>query len=111
MLDIKLLRENPDLIKRDLEKRRDDEKLALLDRILLMDLSWRSLKHEEDSLRKKRNELSQKINEAKKAGQDAVHILDEAKKIPDLIKESEQKKTCNGRRNQTRTKSASKSYA
>ncbi len=92
MLDIKLLRENPDLIKRDLEKRRDDEKLALLDRILLMDLSWRSLKHEEDSLRKKRNELSQKINEAKKAGQDAVHILDEAKKIPDLIKESEQKR-------------------
>jgi seryl-tRNA synthetase len=92
MLDIKLLRENPDLIRKDLERRKDNEKLALLDRILTIDSSWRSLKHEEDQLRKKRNELSQRINEAKKQGLDVKHILDEAKNIPNQIKESEQKR-------------------
>ncbi|MGV8162207.1 MAG: serine--tRNA ligase [Candidatus Nanoarchaeia archaeon] len=92
MLDIKLLRENPDLIRKDLEKRRDSEKLALLDKILESDSSWRTLKHNEDLLRKKRNELSQGINEAKKAGKDVKSILEEAKLIPELIKESEQKR-------------------
>ncbi|MFA6072967.1 MAG: serine--tRNA ligase [Candidatus Woesearchaeota archaeon] len=92
MLDIKLLRETPDLIRKDLEKRRDKEKLALLDKILESDSSWRTLKHEEDILRRKRNELSQSINEAKKSGKDVKEILEEAKKIPELIKESEQKR-------------------
>jgi seryl-tRNA synthetase len=92
MLDIKLLRENPDLIRKDLEKRKDKEKLELLERILKLDEEWRSLKHEEDLLRKKRNELSQKINEAKKAGHSAEHVLAEARKIPEQIRESEQRR-------------------
>lgn len=92
MIDIKLLRENPDLLRADLERRKDTEKLALLDKILLSDSSWRALKHEEDLLRKKRNELSNSINEAKKEGKDVRHILEEAKKIPEQIKESEQKR-------------------
>jgi len=92
MIDIKLLRENPDLIRKDLERRKDNEKLALLDEILSSDSKWRSLKPEEDLLRKKRNELSNSINQAKKEGKDIKDILEEAKKIPDLIKESEQKR-------------------
>lgn len=92
MIDIKLLRENPDLIRKDLERRKDTEKLALLDKILESDSEWRSLKHNEDILRRKRNELSNSINAAKKEGRDVKEILEEAKKVPEQIKESEQKR-------------------
>jgi seryl-tRNA synthetase len=90
MIDIKLLRETPDTIRADLEKRKDPEKIKLLDSIIKMDSEWRSLKHNEDLLRRKRNELSNSINEAKKEGKDIRHILEEAKKIPEQIKESEE---------------------
>jgi seryl-tRNA synthetase len=92
MLDIKLLRENPELIKKDLERRKDKEKLKLLDSILKIDSEWRKLKHEEDQLRKQRNALSQSINDAKKSGIDPKEILNEAKKIPEKIKNSEDKR-------------------
>ncbi len=92
MLDIKLIRETPDLVRKNLERRKDKEKLKLLDEILAIDKTWRQLKHDEDQLRKQRNELSSKINDAKKQGKDVKKIIDEAKKIPDLIKVSEEKR-------------------
>lgn len=93
MLDIKLLRETPEIIKKDLERRKDKEKLKLLDEILKIDQNWRKLKYEEDELRRQRNTLSQQINEAKKAGKDIKQILEKAKSIPDEIKKSEEKRT------------------
>lgn len=92
MLDIKLLRENPEIIKKDLEKRKDTEKLKLVDEAIKIDEDWRKLKFAEDELRKERNSFSNKINEAKKSGADVEPILAKAKEIPAKIKESEEKR-------------------
>ena len=43
MLDIKLIRENPDVARKDVEKRQDEEKMKLLEEIITWDVEWRSL--------------------------------------------------------------------
>lgn len=92
MQDIKLIRENPDVIRKDLEKRKDPKKIKLLDEAINLDKVWRELKFNEDELRKQRNQVSQKINEYKKEGKDIKKVLEEAKQIPTKIKESEDKR-------------------
>ncbi len=89
MLDIKFIRENPDIVKASLKKRNEIEKIAWLDDLLKRDAEWRKLKTEIDELRHKRNEVSMKINEAKKQRKDISSLLKEAKEIPDLILEKE----------------------
>lgn len=79
MLDIKLIRENPDIIREDLRKRGDEAKLALLDRIINDDIEWRNNKVEVDRLKNQRNTLSREIAELMKAGGDAPPDV-EAKK-------------------------------
>ena len=93
MLDIKLIRENPEIVRKDLEKRKDTEKLKLLEKVIKLDKEWRKLKSEEDQLRKKRNELSKQISQLKKQGKDTTSLLNEVKEIPKKIEESTQKRT------------------
>jgi len=59
MLDIKLIRENPDIIHQALEKRGDS---APLDEITTLDLQHRELLHEMENLRARRNEVSKQIS-------------------------------------------------
>ncbi len=92
MLDIKLIRENPEIIRKDLEKRRDKEKLKLLENIIKLDKEWRTLKSEEDVLRKKRNDLSKLISEKKKAKEDVEKEIKEVKEIPDKINKMREKR-------------------
>ena len=91
MLDIKLLREQPEVVRQDLEKRGDADKIAWIDEILLKDEEYRKLLVEAQALRAKRNSVSKDINKAKKEGKDVKAILDEAKLIPDKIKKIEGK--------------------
>ena len=79
MLDIKLLRENPEIIRKDLEKRNDKEKQKLLDETIKLDEQWRSKLKEAEELKRQRNVLSKKINELKKAKQNADAVLKEVK--------------------------------
>lgn len=92
MLDIKLIREDPKSVRENLARRKDPEKLKILDEVLKLDEQWRTLKHNDDQLRKQRNDVSAKINAAKKKGEDIKSILAEAKKIPEQLKESEEKR-------------------
>ncbi len=85
MLDIKILRTTPEVIRKDLEKRRDTAKLALFEEALQVDKEWLITKKEVDALRAKRNSLSLQISEAKKKGQDASAILKEAAEVPKLM--------------------------
>ncbi|MEM4259561.1 MAG: serine--tRNA ligase [Candidatus Pacearchaeota archaeon] len=85
MLDIKLIRENRGLVKENLKKKFQDEKIPLVDEVKELDEKWRKLKTEADALRAERNRISKEINEAKKSGQDARDLLKKAKLIPDLI--------------------------
>jgi seryl-tRNA synthetase len=91
MLDIKFVRENPDVVRDDLRKRKDEEKLSWVDDLLSKDEQWRQLKGATDQLRSQRNKLSMQVNEVKKAGGDIKPILEEVKKIPERIKESEER--------------------
>ena len=89
MLDIKLIRENPELVKKDLKKRGDLEKIELVDELLELDRRAQELKKRSQELRRKRNELTREIAELKKKNMDIKEKLREAEEIPKLIKEVE----------------------
>lgn len=91
MLDIKLIRENPDFVKNNLKRRRKQKFLEMLDEVIQADEQWRSIKTNEDVLRQKRNELTKSIQQLKKnGGSDQIkNVIAEAKQIPDQIKKLE----------------------
>ena len=61
MLDIKMIRDNPELILNNLEKRRKKDYIIMLEHLIEKDKKWRELKKQIDELRSKRNELTKKI--------------------------------------------------
>ena len=61
MIDIKLIRENRDLVKENIKKKFQDEKLSLVDTVYSYDEEVRKLKQEGDLLRKKRKDKSEEI--------------------------------------------------
>jgi len=87
MLDIKLIRENPEIVKRGLKNRGYN---INIDSLLKLDEQWRKAKQEIDILRHKRNKISQEINQAKKQGKDTRLLIQEAKNIPEKIKKQEE---------------------
>ncbi|MBW2998896.1 serine--tRNA ligase [Candidatus Woesearchaeota archaeon] len=89
MIDIKLIRENPDLVRENIKNKFQDEKLKLVDEIIELDERNRSLMSSSQKLRADRNKLSAEVNEAKKAGRDASKFLEEVKAIPLKIKDIE----------------------
>ncbi len=97
MIDMKLLRENPDTVKASLKKRLRDS--SVVDSLLEIDAGWRELKKDADDLRARRNEISEAINQAKKRGQNIQNFVREARDIPIKIQEKEAKlKTLDERR-------------
>jgi seryl-tRNA synthetase len=91
MLDIKLIREQPELVKENIKRKQQDNKLILVDEIIKKDISWRALKGEADDLRASRNTVSKEISETKKAGKNADDLLKKAQEIPDKIAKTEEK--------------------
>ena len=61
MLDIRFLRENPDIVKENIKKKFQDNKLALVDEVIELDAQSRAIKSEADSLRTNRNKVSKEI--------------------------------------------------
>ncbi|MBR9705627.1 serine--tRNA ligase, partial [Candidatus Pacearchaeota archaeon] len=55
MIDIKLIRENEKLVKDNIKKKFQDEKLPLVDKIKKLDERWRKEKYKADKLRSRRN--------------------------------------------------------
>ena len=68
MIDINLIRTNPELVKENIKKKFQDAKLPLVDEALALDLKRRALIAEGDALRAARNTLSKKVGELMKAG-------------------------------------------
>ena len=66
MIDINLIRTNPELVKENIRKKFQNEKLELVDKVLQLDKNFRELKQEADNLRAKRNSLSQEIGKLMK---------------------------------------------
>ena len=76
MIDIKLIRENRDLVKENIKKKFQDEKLGLVDEVYEYDKTYRECKMKVDELRSKRNDLSASIGSLMREGK-----RDEAEKI------------------------------
>jgi len=89
MLDIKLIRENPNFVRKNLERRRDPEKLKLLEELIAADAKWRKAQTEINALREERNEVSRKIALMKKEEKDVKKLMKEAQEIPEKIKDLE----------------------
>ncbi len=95
MIDIKLIRENPELVKENIKKKFQNEKLHLVDEVKKLDEQWRKLKYDAEGLRKERNIISENINKAKKNKNEklANELIKKAKEIPEEIIKIEEKTT------------------
>ena len=91
MIDIKLIRETPEIVKENIKKKCQLEKMHLVDEVKKLDESWRKLKTESDNLRAGRNTVSKEISEAIKAKKDTKALIIRAKEIPDEILAVEEK--------------------
>lgn len=89
MLDIRLVREDPEAIRRDLAKRGDAVKAKLLEDVIRWDREWRDDLQKLEALRKRRNEITREIAAAKRASRDARSLMKEAEELPTEIKEFE----------------------
>ena len=61
MLDIKFVRENPDVVKENIKKKFQDEKLPLVDEVIALDSEYRAAVTEASDLRAARNTLSKQV--------------------------------------------------
>jgi len=89
MLDVKLLRESPDVIRNDLTRRGWNDSLPLVDEAIQLDKKWRELKKQVDDLRHRQNQLTDEVAKIKRAGEPIDEKLNEVKGIPQRIKELE----------------------
>jgi len=89
MLDIKLIREHPETVRKDLEKRGEPEKLEMLNNLIDIDIEWRKLLTEANDLRRKLNQITAEVANLKKQKKDASKQIEQAKTIPQQIKELE----------------------
>ena len=80
MIDIKFLRENPDIVKKNIQNKFQDEKLPLVDEVIELDKKARETQQEADELRAKKNKVSKEIGALMAKGQ-----KDEAQKVKDEI--------------------------
>ena len=78
MIDIKLIRENPELVKENIRKKFQDEKLVLVDEVKALDEEYRALRTKADELRSQRNSASKQIGAL--MGQGKKDEAEEAKK-------------------------------
>ena len=79
MLDIKFIRENPDIVKENIKKKFQDEKLPLVDEVIELDSQRRANIQEADQLRADRNRLSKQVG----------MLMGQAKKDPSKLAEAE----------------------
>ncbi|MBR0418742.1 MAG: serine--tRNA ligase [Erysipelotrichaceae bacterium] len=93
MIDIKLIRENPELVKENIKKKFQDDKLVLVDEVKKLDEEYRALRTSADELRSKRNSISKQIGALMSQGkkEEAEQVKAEVKLIGDQIAECEQK--------------------
>lgn len=61
MLDMKFVRENPDIVKQNIKNKFQDEKLPMVDEVIELDSKRRAAQQEADDLKAKKNKLSKQI--------------------------------------------------
>lgn len=84
MLDIKLFRENPELVKQGIQNKNEKSRV---DEVLALDEKRRSVIREVEALKSKKNAVSQEVGKLKKTGGDTSQIISEMKMVSDKITE------------------------
>ena len=90
MLYIRFIRDHPDAVRKDLQKRNDKEKLEWVGNLLENDREYRKLLQENQALRQGKNTITDEINKLKKQGLDFRAKVQEAKELPEKIKQSDE---------------------
>jgi seryl-tRNA synthetase len=85
MLDIKLIRENPEFVKNNLMKRGNPENSKMLDALVALDIEWRQNLTKLNALRHERKMMTTEIAALKKAGKDASSKVEKAKTLDSEI--------------------------
>ena len=102
MIDIKFLRENPEVVKENIRKKFQDQKLGLVDEVIELDAESRKTQQEADDLRASRNKISKEIGalmaqgKKEEAEQKKAEVAAGAKRLVELEekeKELEEKVT------------------
>jgi len=75
MLDIKLIRESPDIVRENLKKRGDEQLLNQLEVIVQNDIEWREISVKLNDKRAERNTISRQVAELRKNGEDASELI------------------------------------
>ena len=93
MLDIKFLRENKEIVKENIKKKFQNEKLELVDKVVELDLEYRTLKANLDELRSKRNKISDEIGALMREGkrEEGLAKKEEVSMVNEEIKNNEDK--------------------
>ncbi|MBQ7275817.1 MAG: serine--tRNA ligase [Bacilli bacterium] len=86
MIDIKFLRQNPDLVKENIKKKFQDKKLPLVDEVIVLDEELRKTKAQADEIRASRNTLSASIGALMREKK-----IEEANKIKEQVSENNKK--------------------
>jgi len=89
VIDIELIRREPEKVEANLARRRNPEHLRLLAEVRAADAQWRAALRIADKLRRRRNELSRKMADARGKGDPPPDLVAEAKSIPDQLKATE----------------------
>ena len=90
MIDLKFLRENPDVVKQNIKNKFQDSKLPLVDEVIELDKQYRAFKQEADNLRADRNKLSKQIGalmaqgKRDEANEVKTQVSDAAKRLAEL---------------------------
>jgi len=87
MLTLKFIRDNASLVKKDLKKRNDLEKVKWIDLVLKKHQQYLDLLKKEQELRHRRNLVTDEIRQLKKQGQDIKEKIKEAKEFPQKVHE------------------------
>ena len=85
MLTIKFIRENSNIVKKDLKKRNDLEKVKWVDIVIKKHNQYLDLLKKEQELRHKRNLVTDEINQLKKQGKDIKEKIKEARELPEKV--------------------------
>lgn len=90
MLDIKLIREKPDLVRQGLQNR-GGRYLPDLEKAIQKDLEWRAVLTDLENLRGQRNKISEEVGKLKKEKKDASDLLKSMETLKADLKEKEEK--------------------
>lgn len=93
MIDIKLIRENPEIVKENIKKKFQDEKFPLVDEVAALDIEYRETKQKGDALRADRNKMSKSIGGLMREGkkEEADQVKAQVKAMGDEMEALEKK--------------------